>query len=356
MPLCNTRVPVVGNDGQPRMPTNSSRARRWINEGKAIEKWSKLGMFYVQLTVDAGTNTQDVGVGFDPGSKFDGIAVVSTKEVLQTGMTELPKGISTKVEQRRNQRRNRRYRKCRRRKTRFDNRTRTEDWLAPSQKSKVDFKLTIIGGLRNLYPITTCVVEDVCFNHYQKRWGTYFSTVEIGKTFLYDTLREWFGHVKLVSGVATALLREKYKVAKCSDKRRRGVESHAIDALVIIAEELGLTTLDIPSFSVWKRYSYARRQLHKVQYEQGGTHRREGGSDSVHGFKKGDIVVYRGRLARVGWYMNGRMSLHTFDLHNKRFTQRADPEECRKLFNQRILYKAAIPLPAQAGSLRAAGM
>jgi hypothetical protein len=355
MVLCNTRVPVVGKDGKPLMPTKTSRARRWIKEGKALPKWSKLGIFYVQLTVDSGTNTQDIGLGLDPGSKFDGIAVVSRKEVLQTGMTELPQGICKKMEQRKNQRRNRRYRKCRRRKKRFDNRTRPEDWLAPSQKAKVDFKLTIIGELRHLYPISICVVEDVCFDHYTKRWGKYFSTVEIGKTLLYDTLQEWCGQLTLVSGVATALLREKYKVAKCPDKRKRGVASHAIDALVIIAEELGLGTLEIPSFYVWKRYQYPRRQLHKFQYEKGGTRRREGGSSSLNGFKKGGIVVYRERLARVGGYMEGKMSLHTCNVNNKRFTQRAAPEECRKLFTQRIMYEAASPLPAQAGSLLAAG-
>jgi hypothetical protein len=291
MSLCNTRVPVVGKDGKPLMPTTASRARRWIKEGKAVPKWSKLGIFYVQLTVDAGTTTQDVGLGLDPGSKFDGLAVVSTKEVLQAGMTELPKGITKKMEQRRNQRRNRRYRKCRRRKKRFDNRKRPEGWIAPGQKAKVDFKLELIGGLRNLYPINKCVVEDACFNHYTKRWGTYFSTVEIGKTVLYETLCEWFGQVKLVSGVETAQLREKYKVGKCADKRKRVVESHAIDALVIIADELHLTHLEIPSFYVWKRYQYRRRQLHKVQYETGGIRRREGGSNSLNGFKKGECGI-----------------------------------------------------------------
>jgi hypothetical protein len=53
--------------------------------------------------------------------------------------------------------------------------------------------------------------------------------------------------------------------------------------------------------------------------------------------------------------MNGKISLHTFNLNNKRFTQQADPKECTKLFNQRILYETAIPLPAEAGSLLAAG-
>jgi hypothetical protein len=356
MALCNTRVPVVGKGGTPLMPTKSSRVRRWIKEGKALPQWDKLGIFYVQLTVDGGSETQDVGLGLDPGSQFDGIAVVSRKEVLQTGMTELPKGITKKMEQRKNQRRNRRYRNCRGRKKRCDNRQRPDNWLAPSQRSKVDFKLTIIGGLRNLYPINNCVVEDVCFNHYTKRWGKHFSTVEIGKTLLYDTLHSWFGQLKLVSGVETARLREKYNVAKCPDKRKRIVASHSIDALVIIAEELRLNILEIPSFYVWKRYQYPRRQLHKFQCEKDGARRREGGSTSVNGFKKGDIVSYQQRVARVGGYMTGLMSLHTFNLHNTRFTQRADPKKCTKLFNQRILYETAIPLSRKRGSLLAAGV
>jgi hypothetical protein len=324
------------------MPTKASRARRWIAQGKAVAKWSKLGIFYVQLTVDAGCHTQEIGLGLDPGSQYDGIAIVSTKEVLQTGMTELPQGITKKLQQRRNQRRNRRGRKCRRRECRVNNRARAENWLAPSQHSKIAFKLTIIAGLRNLYPISQCVVEDVCFNHYQKRWGKHFSTVEIGKTLLYDTLCEWLGQLKLVSGVETAQLRVKYGINKCTDKRKRVAESHAIDALVIIADVLDLTNIEIPSFYVWKRYQYRRRQLHKFQYETGGIRRREGGSNSLNGFKKGDIVLYRNRLARVGGYMNGKISLHTLGLKNKRFTQHASPKECIRLYNQEIMY-AAIP-------------
>ena len=342
MVLCNIRVPVVGKDGTPRMPTKNSRARRWIAQGKAVAKWSKLGVFYVQLTQDAGSVTQDIGLGLDPGSKYDGIAIVSTHEVLQTGMTELPQGITKKLQQRRNQRKNRRYRNCRRRECRINNRARDEYWLAPSQHSKVEFKLTIIAGLRNLYPINKCVVEDVCFNHYQKRWGKHFSTVEIGKTLLYDTLVAWFGQLTLVSGVETAQLRAKNGVNKCTDKRKRVVESHAIDALVIIANELNLTNLEIPSFYVWKRYQYRRRQLHKFQFAKGGIRRREGGSNSLNSFKKGDLVLYRNRVARVGGYMNGKISLHTVGLKNKRFTQYAEPKECIRLYNQKIIY-AAIP-------------
>ena len=44
------RVPVVSKEGKPLMPTKPSRARRWVKEGKAVKKWSDLGVYYVQLT------------------------------------------------------------------------------------------------------------------------------------------------------------------------------------------------------------------------------------------------------------------------------------------------------------------
>ena len=40
-PIGKIRVPVVNPDGSPAMPTLSSRARRWIKEGKAIPKRTK---------------------------------------------------------------------------------------------------------------------------------------------------------------------------------------------------------------------------------------------------------------------------------------------------------------------------
>lgn len=205
----NPRVPVVGKDGKPRMPTKASRARRWIKQGKATPKWNKLGIFYVQLTADVGEETQDVVLGLDPGSKSDGVAVVS----------------------------------------------------------------------------------------------------------------------------------------------KRSIDSHAMDALVIAADEIGLKKLKAPSFFVWKRYQYPRRQIHKFQFEKGGIRRREGGSMSL-GFKKGDIVLWKGKLARVGGYLEskGTISLHTFDVDNKRFTQNAKPEDCIRLFNQRIMY-TTIPLSSKDAEL-----
>jgi len=72
-------------------------------------------------------------------------------------------------------------------------------------------------------------------------------------------------------------------------------------------------------------------------------HRRYGGSWSILPFKKGDVVLWRNRLARVGGFMDGRISLHTLELKNRRFTQNADPNECVRLFNQQVFARFETP-------------
>ena len=44
-------VPVVDSTQKPLMPTKPSRARRWIQQGKATPFW-KNGVFCVRLNVD----------------------------------------------------------------------------------------------------------------------------------------------------------------------------------------------------------------------------------------------------------------------------------------------------------------
>jgi hypothetical protein len=337
------------------MPTKPSRARKWLQQGKAFKKWSKLGIFYVQMTEETQKKTQPIALGVDPGSKFGGVAAVSKQQVLQTGMLIHAKRISQKMERRHQQRKNRRYRKCRRRPSRFANRKKPKGWLAPSQKAKVQFRLKIIEELNKLYPISQAIVEDVCFNHYQQRWGHHFSTVEIGKQLTYATLRAWLGDLTLVHGYQTAALRKQYHVSKTAKKAAWTVEAHAIDAVVIAADALAVDTFQIASFMVWQRYQYPRRQLHKFQFAKGGIRRREGGSQSLNGFRKGDLVVYSKHdgtdvRGRVGGFLaeRGTQALHADDLEkqrfNRRFTRAARPEKCIRLYNQRIMY-ATIPPP-----------
>ncbi|MEH2461584.1 RRXRR domain-containing protein [Nostoc sp.] len=62
------RVPVISKDNLPLMMTKPSRARRWIEQGKAIGKFDKLGIFYVQLLAEpSDAKTQNLVIGLDPG-------------------------------------------------------------------------------------------------------------------------------------------------------------------------------------------------------------------------------------------------------------------------------------------------
>jgi hypothetical protein len=173
------------------MPCKPAKSRKLLESGKAEKKWSKLGIFYIQLTFDPTSElnkNQKVILSGDPGSMYDGYAV-TTRIVNLTGMSELPSGIAKKLESRRTMRRARRYRNTRQRPKRFDNRNR-DGFIAPSQKAKVEFRLKIIKELCKLYPVTDFAIEDVAFDHYNKRWSKHFSTVEIGKTLVYSELQK----------------------------------------------------------------------------------------------------------------------------------------------------------------------
>lgn len=333
------RVPVVGVDGKPLMSTTSQRARRLLRNGLAEKHWNRLGQFYIQLLKPTNTATQTICLAVDPGSKWDGIALLSKKHVLTSGMLVLPSKVAKKLEQRRELRRARRYRKTLRRAKRFDNRRRPEGWIAPSQKAKVDFRIKVVDEQCKLYPITNFAVEDVRFNHYKKRGGRYFSTVEIGKAKFYDHLQK-LGNLTLYTGVQTAEWRERLNLSKNGRKSSLTWDSHAVDAIAIGCAEIECCNPIPPEFWVWKRFEYARRQLHRLEPDKGGVRRRYGGSWSILPFRKGDVVQWHGKLARVGGFMDGRgLSLHSYGLKNRRLTQTAKPEECTRLFNQQVFIK-----------------
>ncbi len=338
------RIPVISKSGKPLMPCKPTKARKLIESGKAIKKWSKIGIFYIQLTFNptSGLNTnQTVVIGIDPGSKFDGYAV-TTDIVNLTGMSELPLGITEKLETRRIMRRTRRYRNTRQRPKRFDNRNK-DGFIAPSQRAKVDFRLKIIKELCKLYPITDFSVEDVAFNHYKKRWGKYFSTVEIGKNTIYSELSK-IGQLHIFKGHETKKERERLGLKKTSKKNKRSPESHATDAIALACLVNQVDTISLYPFYIWKRYQNSRRQLHRFEPVKKGIRKRYGGSNSIYPFKKNDVVLFEGKLVRTGGYMKKRMSLHNYNLDCKRFTQNTKPEQCYRLFTQKIMFECE-PIP-----------
>lgn len=104
------RIPVVDRRGIPLMPCTAPKARALLKSGKAHPKRNKLGLFYLQLTYEQEPANQRLVVGIDPGSRFEGVSVVGTKETVCNLMVEAPTHVKEAVKARRTLRRARRHR------------------------------------------------------------------------------------------------------------------------------------------------------------------------------------------------------------------------------------------------------
>jgi len=325
--ISNPRVPVIAPDGTPVMPTIASRARRWVKEGKAKPIRTKLGIFAVQLVEEpSGRAKQPIVVGIDPGSKYTGIAAVSSRAVLCGFNLELPDYIKGRMDKRRERRRNRRYRKCRRRECRFLNRT-GHKIAPPSILARKQLELRVVRELVSTYPISVIALEDVAYNHRRSSKGKLFSPIEIGKKWLVQQLSE-LAEPKLIRGWETSVRRKELGLNKIMDKSARKPEAHVTDAITLCAlvtelsKELkfglawGSKRISIP-FDVIRRPKYSRRKLHLEQPAKGGVRRQYGGTTTPFGFRKGDYVeATQGKRTVRGWvsgYTKNQISVSDFD-------------------------------------------
>jgi hypothetical protein len=234
----------------------------------------------------------------DPGSKYDGFAL-ACKYVQLRFMAIMPEEVHDKMRARGNLRRARRYRNTRRRPWR--DRSPGEGWIAPSQLAKVLFRLTIVKELCKLFPVKYFIVEEVKFDHYNKRYGKHFSTVEIGKGHYYRELRR-LGTLVLVNGWQTKLWREEAGLKKASQKDALTPESHANDAVAMLTGLAGCEPDESAPFYVLRRPEFARRSLHRQNFQKGGIRPPFGGTADGTFFRKGDYVeAEKGGRTYRGW-------------------------------------------------------
>ncbi len=141
-----------------------------MESGKAEGRWSDGGQFYVQLTVEpSGYATQEIVVGIDPGKKYSGIGVQSSKYTLYTAHLILPfPTVRERMDARRLMRRGRRGRRINRsipysqrahRQKRFANRRVGK--LAPSIRANRQLELRIVSELCKIYPVSEIRYEYV---------------------------------------------------------------------------------------------------------------------------------------------------------------------------------------------------
>ncbi|WP_083906145.1 RRXRR domain-containing protein, partial [Desulfurispora thermophila] len=294
------------------MPCSPAKARKLLRAGAAQKKWTRAGVFYIQLTTPTGKNTQPLIMGIDPGAKYDGICIASRRQMQISGMLVVKNRIAKKMEQRRNMRRARRWRNCRRRPERFNNRTRPEGWLPPSIKARVDTRIALIDSLLSIYPVTEFAVEDTRIdgNKLKNKDGRqYLTWVMTGKTRLYNHLKEK-GGLTLYLPEQTVRAREVCGLIKTPGKGELVFTSQAVDALALCWLKAGTENLSVISFMAWRRPEISRRQLHRFEPEKGGKRKPYGGS-RVLGIRKNTVVWYRGKLYRTGGTTKGRLSLHS---------------------------------------------
>ena len=120
--------------------------------------------FVVQLDYDSTTYTQDVSLGIDAGSKHIGVSASSEKKEMLAAQVELRSDIVKLLSTRRELRRNRRNRKTRYRKARFDNRKKKDGWIAPGVEQKIESHLKVIRLVHKLLPITKTTIEVAQFD------------------------------------------------------------------------------------------------------------------------------------------------------------------------------------------------
>ncbi|MFN6472588.1 MAG: RRXRR domain-containing protein [Nostoc sp. SerVER01] len=316
------RVPVIDQNNQPLMPTTPARARKWIESGKAVKRWSDCGQFYVQLAVEpSGRAIQDTVIGIDPGKKYSGIGVQSAKFTLYTAHLVLPfQTVRDRMNARRLMRRERRGKRINRkvafsqrvhRQKRFDNRR--QEKLAPSIRANRQLELRIVSELCKLYPIVEIRYEyvradvDLTSGRKKARNGVGFSPVMVGQGWMLKQLSK-FAPVVKVEGYQTASTRKHLGLTKNkADKSASEFNTHAVDGVAIAASHFveyrqyhkrnedganwfGCVVVTDTSFFVIRRPPFSRRQLHLMVPAKGGIRRKYGGSTTRHGVRKGDLV------------------------------------------------------------------
>lgn len=304
------------------MPTTSARARKWVKSGKAVKRWSDCGQFYVQLTVEpSGYITQEIAIGIDPGKKYSGIGVQSSKYTLYTAHLVLPfQMVRERMDARKLMRRGRRGRRINRsfpynqrahRQKRFSNRTRGK--LAPSIRANRQLELRIVSELCKLYPVTEIRYEyvradvDLTSGRKKVKSGKGFGAVMVGQKWMLKQL-EKFASVVTIEGYTTAATREYLGLAKNKAEKSKPVfNTHAVDGVAIAASHfvqyqafytdntrghtwVGSVKVTLAVFKVVRRPPYSRRQLHLMVPAKGGIRRKYGGSTTRHSVRKGDLV------------------------------------------------------------------
>jgi len=311
---------VIGIDGVPLTPCKPSKAKKLLKGKQAEPIWNKFGKFGIKMLVETRTKVPKTILGIDNGTKFEGYTVSTDKQNNLAVMWKLPdkKKLVKKLEERRRLRRTRRFRNCRRRKCRFQNRK--ETFIAPSQKQIIDSRMKCMTELTRCYKFDTVAIEDVKFNHKKNKWGKNFSTLEIGKKLINDYFKSLSLNVDKYHGHQTQELRKKYRYHKLkSDKSKIDFRTHCSDALSISAESMNQQYIEPTDNFVYidDNYRCIKRRLHDSQYSKGGI-RFPFSSGNFQGIRKGTLIGFDGGYGQLVGGTKDNCYYQDFEMRGKR--------------------------------------
>lgn len=160
-----TQTCVLDQHGKPLMPTTRlGKVYRLLKTQKAhIVSYEP---FTIQLDYEPDTHIiQPMTLGVDSGAIHSGYSVANEQREFYSSEVIARDNISYRISDRRMYRQNRRYRKTRYRKPRFNNRkNKKKGWLPPSLEQKVAVQLNEIDHLHQYFPIETIIVEVAEFD------------------------------------------------------------------------------------------------------------------------------------------------------------------------------------------------
>lgn len=261
------------------MPTTWRKAKRLVKIKKGVFVKDKVLGTYLKLKYnpiregEIPNENQEMILGIDPGSMFDGFTVISkldNRNFQFNHQLSIFKSLKSIMNKRIGYRKIRRSRlRCR--PMRIDSRNGNK--ISNTSNYYFQNRINMIRKIISLYPIKSISIEDVKFNHYISNKGKSFSNIEIGKNRLYNYI---INNLKLnlykVKGKDTKEMRELLfpDRVKNKDKSVRNFDSHCIDSYIIGILGYLKITKDYKSISlipINKRYNSSVRFIDRLGYK-----------------------------------------------------------------------------------------
>jgi N6-L-threonylcarbamoyladenine synthase len=155
-------VYVQNRRGDALMPTSPRKAKRLLKKGSAVV--IRRTPFSIKLTTATGETKQSITLGIDSGYNKIGISAITEEKELCAIDLSLRTDLVKLNSERKTYRRNRRGRKTWYRESRFNNRKKAKNWLAPSIQNKFDSHIKIVNKVKKLIPISKINIEIAAFD------------------------------------------------------------------------------------------------------------------------------------------------------------------------------------------------